>query len=337
MTRVTRTTRITSEVDLDSDGQQQGFLRLPHSVHRSAYGWIPIPIIVIKNGPGPTVLLTAGNHGDEYEGQLTLMKLCRSLQPESVRGRLIILPAVNYPAVIGGLRTSPIDDLNLNRSFPGDPDGRPTEAIADYVESQLLSIADFAMDLHSGGSSLMYVPSALAVAGEDKQIGAAQLEMLRAFAAPLAYFATGDEDRTMLAAARRAGVAAIGTELGGSGSTTVESVAIAQRGVRRVLRHVGSLPDIDVGDDPPPTRIMEVRGNDDYVYSPEYGLWEPLVDLGDDVEAGQVAAAVYSPQTPWREPVLTHFAQSGTVICRRVPSLVERGDCLFHLAADCDR
>ena len=193
------------------------------------------------------------------------------------------------------------------------------------------------MDLHSGGSSLMYVPSSLSVSVEDERLAAAQLVMMRAFAAPVAYIAAGGEDRTMLAAARRAGVPAIGTELGGSGTTTVESVAVAERGVRRVLRHVGSLPDVDVGEDPPPTRIMEVRGSGDYVYSPEYGLWEPLVDLGDEVQAGQVAAAVYSPQTPWRDPVLAHFEQSGTVICRRVPSLVERGDCLFHLAADFER
>ncbi len=333
---MTRKSRITSEIDFGRDGKQQCFLRLPHSIHRSAYGWIAIPIIVLKNGTGPTVLLTAGNHGDEYEGQLALMKLCRELEPETVCGRIIMLPAANYPAVIAGLRTSPIDDSNLNRSVPGDPDGRPTAAIAHYIESELLSIADFAIDLHSGGSSLMYLPSALATPSEDDQLAATQLNMLRAFAAPLAYFAyPGGEDRTMLAAANRAKVAAIGTELGGSGTASVQSVAIAERGVRRVLKHIAVLPDVDVGQDPLPTRIMEVCGSDYYVYSPDYGLWEPLVELGDDVCAGQAAAAVYCPQTPWREPVLTHFAQSGTIICRRVPGLVERGDCLFHLATDC--
>ncbi len=333
---MTRKSRITSEIDFERDGSQQGFLRLPHSIHRSAYGWIAIPIIVVKNGTGPTVLLTAGNHGDEYEGQLALMKLCRELKPETICGRVIILPAANYPAVIAGLRTSPIDDLNLNRSFPGDPDGRPTSAIAHYFESELLSIADFALDLHSGGSSLMYLPSALAKRAGDDQVASRQLDMLRAFAAPLGYLTgPGGEDRSMLAAANRAGVPAIGTELGGSGTASVHSVAIAERGVRRVLKHVGSLPESDVGEDPPPTRIMEVRGRDDYVYSPDYGLWEPLAELGEDVHAGQAAAAVYCPQTPWREPVLVHFAQSGTIICRRVPGLTDRGDCLFHLATDC--
>ena len=102
-----------------------------------------------------------------------------------------------------------------------------------------------------------------------------------------------------------------------------------------MLKHIGSLPAIDVDEDLPPTRIMEVCGNDYYVYSPDYGLWDPLVDLGDDVHAGQASAAVYCPQTPWCEPVLAQFAQPGTIICRRVPGLVERGDCLFHLVTDC--
>ena len=334
---MTRKTRITCEVDFDQDGKQQGFLRLPHSVHRSAYGWLAIPIIVIKNGSGPNVLLTAGNHGDEYEGQIALIKLGQELVPSAVRGRIIMLTAANFPAAMAGLRTSPIDDLNLNRSFPGDPDGRPTAAIAHYLESELLAISDFLIDLHSGGSSLMYLPSTLACHVENAELAAKQLEMQKAFAAPLAYLAApGREDRTMLAAAARQQVAAIGTELGGSGTTSVHSLAVAELGVRRVLKHLGSVPDMKVGAEPPPSRMMEVRSTAYYVYSPDYGVWEPLADLGDDVKAGQPAAAVYCPETPWREPVVGRFEHDGRVICKRVPGAVQRGDCLFHLATDCD-
>ena len=57
--------RLTTEIDFDRDGKQHGFIRLPYSVHRSAYGWIPIPVACIKNRDGPRVLLMAGNHGDE--------------------------------------------------------------------------------------------------------------------------------------------------------------------------------------------------------------------------------------------------------------------------------
>ena len=62
------TSRISTDIDFNRDGKQTGFLRLPHSVHRSAYGWIPIPVACLRNGKGPRVLLMAGNHGDEYEG-----------------------------------------------------------------------------------------------------------------------------------------------------------------------------------------------------------------------------------------------------------------------------
>src|SRR5579883_2787531 len=109
--------RIASELDFEKEGKHHGYLRLPHSVHRSAYGWIGIPITCIKNGKGPTVLLVSGNHGDEYEGQVTLMKLTRELTADMVTGRIIILSAANFPAAMAGMRTSPIDEGNLNRSF----------------------------------------------------------------------------------------------------------------------------------------------------------------------------------------------------------------------------
>ena len=330
-----RDSRITSDIDFDLPGKQLSFLRLPHSVHRSAYGYIAIPIVVINNGSGPSVLITAGNHGDEYEGQLTVMKLSQEVQADEVQGRLILVPSLNFPAATAGLRTSPIDGLNLNRSFPGDPDGQPTAAIAHYAETVLLTVADYAMDLHSGGSSLLYLPSALARVPLDDQLAATQQDMLKAFAAPISYQVAGrGEDRTMIAAATRAGVAIIGTELGGAGGTTVHSLAVAESGVRRVLKHLGSVPEINVSPAENDTRFMEVGGAEYYVYSPEYGIWEPLAELGDEVSEGQPAARVYCPETPWREPLEVNFERSGHVICKRVPGGVHRGDCLFHLATD---
>src|SRR5215470_8203715 len=106
--------RLSPEIDLDASGKQTGFLRLPYSVHRSAYGWIPIPIAQISNsggnGNGPKILLMAGNHGDELEGQVALGRLIRELDPGEVHGRLTILPSANFPAAMAGSRTSPLDD-----------------------------------------------------------------------------------------------------------------------------------------------------------------------------------------------------------------------------------
>ncbi len=329
------TSRIWTDIDFERDGKQTGFLRLPHSVHRSAYGWIPIPVVCLKNGDGPRVLLMAGNHGDEYEGQVALCKLTRELEADAIRGRVIILPAANLPAAVAGLRTSPIDDGNLNRSFPGDRDGRPTAVIAHYIETELMASSDYLIDLHSGGSSLMYLPTAMMYRGDSAEESDRNQQILRAFGAPYGLLLGKEsEDRTSDAAARRAGRVALLTELGGGGTVTPAILALAERGLRRVLHHIGSLIDAGVGAEETATRIMEVGGPDYYCHSPEDGLFEPYVELGDRVERGQPAGAVHCPETPWREPTLAAFDRAGLVICKRIPGRTQRGDCLFHLASD---
>jgi predicted deacylase len=193
-------------------------LRVPYSSDLSAYGWIPVPLICIRNGEGPTALLTAGNHGDEYEGQVALIKLARELDFTQIRGRIIILPALNFPAVAAGRRVSPIDDGNLNRVFPGMANGSPTEMIAHYVDSVLFALSDLVVDLHSGGRSLEYSPCALARPGLDEKHHKAVLELLNAFGAPFSILTDGQgggASTTLYAAANQRRIPAITTELGG--------------------------------------------------------------------------------------------------------------------------
>ena len=97
-----RPTRLTTPIDFEAEGKQCDFIRPAHSVHRSAYGWLPLPVVSIKNGDGPTVLLMSGTHGDEYEGQVVLCRLVRELEPAQITGRVIILPMANYPAAKAG-------------------------------------------------------------------------------------------------------------------------------------------------------------------------------------------------------------------------------------------
>ena len=327
--------RISCEIDFERDGKQVGFLRLPHSVHRSAYGWIPIPIACIRNGDGPRVLLIAGNHGDEYEGQIAHAKLLRALQPEDVSGTVIFLTSANFPAANAGTRTSPLDDGNLNRSFPGDPDGTPTQQIAWYIEKVLLPTCDYVLDLHSGGSSLMYVPSANCQRQSDPARMKRSLELLHAFGAPVTYITDAAQggDQTLTAAARRAGPIHMGTELAGGGTVTLPALRTAEQGVRRVLKLVGALRTSVPAQPAPETRLLQVRGPTYFVYAPDSGFFEPLVELGDEVVAGQQAGLIHFHDTPWREPSVAVFPRAGTVICKRMPCRTERGDCLFHLGA----
>jgi uncharacterized protein len=334
MRRMSETSRIGNPIDFDRDGKQVGYLRLPHSVHRSAYGHIAIPIVHIGNGEGPRVLLMSGNHGDEYEGQIALGKLIRALEPRGMRGRLTILPAANLPAVRAGRRTSPIDEGNLNRSFPGDADGTPTQLVAHFIEGVLMRGADWVIDVHSGGSSLMYVPTVLTRRVPDPDRQARAIEAMRAIGAPFGLVTTTKEDRTGMAAAGRQGAIGITTELGGGGTVSPATVGLAERGLARLLHLAGTLR----GEAPPPekepTRIMQSSVAEHLVYATEPGLFEPLVELGVTVEAGEPAARIHPFEAPWKEPETISFPTAGTVVCKRMPTLTERGDCLFQLAVD---
>jgi uncharacterized protein len=334
---MTRPTRIWTDVDYDQPGKQVGWLNLHHSVTRSAYGNIMIPIAVISGGRGRTALFMAGNHGDEYEGQIALCRLIRELEPSELQGRVIILPAANLPAALASARVSPIDQGNLNRAFPGDPDGTVTEQIAYYIDSVLFPLADHFHDFHSGGSSLDYLPFASLHWSADAELNQRSLATLRAFGAPrsLIWMTSASRDvRYSAPAAMARGVAALGGEFGGGGEVSVEGIALIERGLRNTLAHLKITAPPPGHDPAPPTRLIQVPGRDHFVYAPEPGLFEPAVRLGEQVEAGQLAGQVHFVDNPARAPVPCHFRAGGMVVCKRHFGRVERGDCVFHLAID---
>jgi predicted deacylase len=327
--------RIWTDVDLDAEGKAFGHFRVPQSGHDSAYGWIPIPFGVIRRGEGPRVLLVAGNHGDEYEGQVILMSLLRDLAVEDVQGQIIIVPGANAPAVAAGRRTSPLDDGNLNRCFPGDPEGSPTEMIAHFFETVLLPRVDVVIDLHSGGSSLEYMPSAVICRPRNDPERFAKLRaMLESFAMPTGLIVDGSTGggRGMIGGAQRHGVLHLSTELGGGGTVDPGLVRQARQGLDRLLFHVGALARPRTAEPPPAMRLLYRLPTRDYVHAMESGIFEPLVDIGDTVEAGQTGGLIHFPATPWRKPEPIVFKTGGIVLCKRIPARTMLGDCVFNLA-----
>jgi N-alpha-acetyl-L-2,4-diaminobutyrate deacetylase len=115
-------------------------------------------VIVVRKGTGPTVPITGGNHGDEYEGPIALRKLANELKAEDTQGQVIIVPYLNFPAVLAGTRLSPVDGQNMNRSFPGNPDGSMMQKISDFVYRELVMRSDVVLDFHSGGKSMIFEP-----------------------------------------------------------------------------------------------------------------------------------------------------------------------------------
>ena len=327
-----RPSPISPTVDFDRDGVQHGFLRLPYSRDDSAWGSVMIPICVIKSGKGPVALLTGGNHGDEYEGPLALYDLARTLDPQDVSGSVIIVPAMNYPAFRAGARTSPIDKGNMNRAFPGRPDGTATEKIADYFQRDLRPRADLVFDFHSGGRTLDFVPFCAAHILPDKNQEKKAFAAVEAFSAPysvkmLEIDAVGMYDT----AAEEMGKVFVTTELGGGGTSRAETVRIARRGILNVLRHAGIVAGAV---DKQPTRWLDMPSGDCFSFAEEDGMIETMVDLGEPVKKGEIIVRIHGVGRTGRAPRELTAKMDGLLAARHFPGLVKSGDCAAVIAVE---
>lgn len=323
-------------VDFAKPGKQIGVFHVPFSSHDDAWGVVPVPVAVIKNGEGPTVILEGGNHGDEYEGPITLGELIRDLDPAQVSGRLIFIPAINQPAVLAAQRVSPIDGINMNRTFPGDPLGTTTRQIAAFVNDVLFPLGDVFIDLHSGGSSLDIIPSAVIEPGKTPEQHAANVKAALAFGAPVTVVIDNRGDpRTATAAAALAGMTVIGTEMAGGGTVSLDALALCRRGVRNVLAHLGVLsPDFAT---PPQTEppVFELSAKA-HVIVEDDGVFEPMHRLGAEVRAGELAGRIHFLTQPGRTPVDLHYRADGIVYGRRQPGRVRPGNCCLVVASPCE-
>lgn len=324
-----RRSPIRPTIDLDGPGLRHGFLKLPYSSDASAWGSVMTPICVARNGEGPTALLTGGNHGDEYEGPIALYKLAADLELEKIRGRVIIVPAMNYPALDAGRRTSPIDNGNLNRVFPGSPTGTVTEKIADYFCRELLPRADLVLDIHSGGRTLEFLPFAACHALDDHEHETRCIAAMEAFGAPYSVIMR-EMDPTGLydTVVEELGKTFVTTELGGGGTARAATVRIAERGITNLLRHAGIL-------DGEPERVESLllsMPDEGYVVSEHHGLVDPCVDLGESVEEGDLVARVIDQRRTAAAVVEYRAPCAGVLAGRHFPGMVKAGDCLGVIA-----
>jgi N-alpha-acetyl-L-2,4-diaminobutyrate deacetylase len=330
-----RTGSAFATIDLDAPGKHAGFVMIPHSPDDDAWGVTRVPIAVIANGKGPTVILEGGNHGDEYEGPIVIAELIRDLDPAAIQGRLILLPANNVHAVMAGKRTSPVDGLNMNRTFPGDPRGTITQQITAFLCDEVFPRGDAFLDLHSGGSSLVMIPSAIIEPTDDADLARRNVAAARAFGAPMTVVISNLGDpRTATAAACRAGLVTVGTEMGGGGGVLPEALGICRRGVRNVLAHLGVLPASTTETGEGDRRLHELPGPRAYVFATADGIFEPFHELGRAVKAGEPAGRIHCTWDPTRVPETMTYAADGVLYGRRQPGRVKPGNCCLVVAAE---
>lgn len=318
---------------LPEDLRAAGYIRIPYSSNQSAYGFVPVPFAVVGPSEGIRILLLAGSHGDELEGQVALTRVMNELPAGEMKGRIIALPMANEPAARLGQRNSAIDGLNLNRVYPGNMFGTPTTVIADYIERHLMAECDVVLDLHSAGDSFNYLPCTTVIFHPDKDERIRRLSLAIAFGASTILVMHSYEERNSSGAAKRAGAVRIATEI--SGPSTVQ---MTMEGIQNVLRWADILPGGSKRSSRKPALpvIQVVYPEPHYVYAVSGGVFEPLVQLGDHIKAGDLAGFIHDPSRPFRAPVDVRVPNSGQVVCLRALGCAARGDCLLHLATDPD-
>jgi len=206
-------------------------------VGTSSYGVdLGIPLIVVNGAePGPVLCVDAGVHGDEYDAQQAVRQVLAEIDPATLRGTLVGIPCMNTPAFEVAARASGIDHANLNRIFPGDPDGSYSFRLAAKFVEEVVPVVDAVVDLHTGGAYGEIAPLTIVQGGyEDLAEGiglAAGHELV---------WKGGKWGGTVRHPALAAGKAAITIEVGG-GTYRDENVETHVNSVRNIMRYLGMI------------------------------------------------------------------------------------------------
>ena len=232
---------------------------------------------------GKTLVVTAGVHGDEFEGIRALFDVFHELDPSQMAGDLLAVPVANPPAFWNGTRTSPLDGGNLARVFPGDPQQGPTAALAHALGQAVISRADFYLDLHSAGVRWL-MPTLAGYDARDPRSRAAAL----VFGAKVIWghpaLAPG---RTVSFAAER-NIPWLYTEARGAGRIDAGDLGVFRAGIVNLLRHLAILPGQPASPETINWRLHGDGNIDDGLVSAKRGFFVPSVELLQKVAAGQV-------------------------------------------------
>ena len=327
---------LTCTLDLESPGKRTGSVHLVHSDNVHASSVIPIPIAVIVGGAGPSVLLCAGTHGNEHEGQVILRELVRELTPERVEGRVIVMPSLNMPAVRDDARVSPLDGANLNRVFPGAPDRGPSAAIAGFVAERILPLCDAGIDLHTGGDTMTFVPLVYLCRCDDDEVFGRSAALAEAFGAPWIYLVTGVQGQGGFdPAAQERRVAFISTELGGGGRLGRDTLQIGRLGVRSMLARLGVIAGpAGVEREAPGTRYLTNRGPEGRLVCEGRGFLETLRRPGAAVVCGEPVARVHPVENGFAPAMTLHAPRDGIIVSQRTTAHVRHGDIVLEVASE---
>jgi predicted deacylase len=273
-------------VSANAGDKVSGFLEVPVGIDEGTQ----IPVTVVHGTrPGPVLALIAGTHGYEYPPITALQRVRQQIDPAALAGTVIMVHVANMPSFLGRtIYYSPVDGKNLNRVYPGNPEGTVSDRIAHQITSEVIDRADYVIDLHGGDGNEALRPYAYWMLSGNAEIDSISKGIVVAFGLDHIVI---DRDRprdpnaslyTSNTALTR-GKPGITTETGQMGSNDPRWVDLAERGVWNLLHHFDMIP----GDVRKPEGIVWLESYE-VIRSPVTGIFRPAVRDGYAVAEGGV-------------------------------------------------
>jgi hypothetical protein len=291
-------------IGLAASGERRsGYFTFAADPGLAKYSWPFFSITGRRDGP--LFLITAGIHAAEYTGIDAAIRLGHLLDPAQVRGRVVIIPLLNRPGFYErSIYVNPEDNDNMNRVFPGRPDGTWSERFAHWLLNEVVARCEYVIDLHAGDMIEDLVPFVTYRETGNKDVDARTRRMGDAYGAEWLVKGqpTGERPGLLYAAAAARGVAAMIAESGRIGQLEADAVARHVNGVQNILRAVGVL-------DGAPARVAQPRvlSRFEWLRSPFEGLFRCAVRVGDrvrkDQELGEIVDLLGEPLGRIESPV----------------------------------
>lgn len=310
----------------------------------SSWGYSLVPLTIInglRNQGGastPGVVAFGGTHGNEWEGQVAVKRLCADLDPAEIHGQVILIPQLSPSACEANKRVSPLDGVNMNRAFPGSPGGTISYRISHFVKNYIFPHVGVVLDIHSGGNEGIFpictsfhpIPNPRQRAEIARVAELFDTPFILIYSSQMASGLLTDE-------AEAEGKITIGGEFGFGEAAGIQGTLHAYEGIKNVLRHYRLLPGEIVRIDPSrPSRPRFIQAPDlkDYVACPRNGIWEPVAALGADVVEGQLLGRLHDFADHSSEPLEIRAHRTGVVGMMYFPAVVKKGSTLYMLAEE---
>jgi uncharacterized protein len=311
---------------LDIPAGERGLVDLPVS-KLSNHTPVTLPVHVLHGQrPGPTMFISAAIHGDELNGVEIIRRVLKTLQPGNIAGTLLCVPVVNAYGFIGRSRYLP-DRRDLNRSFPGSPNGSLAARLAHIFLTEVVHRCQFGIDLHTAAVHRVNLPQIRSNFAKSPRCR----ELSEAFGAQVV-LESPERPGSLRRAARESGIDVLVYE-GGEGLRFDDfAIRAGVDGVANVMLKTGmlELPDGVEATPPPDARTPVFANVSKWIRAPDGGIFRTTKQIGNAVSAGEVIGFVANPYEDSETEVRS--SHRGIIVGRTTLPIVNMGDALFHIA-----